>query len=234
MSVMGLDLSLGHGAAVELTRGKLSGWWIYTSTAGVDKKVGKEHSQRIPAEILKHPDKSTMQVLRVEWIGGWLFRLINDRVPTRSGIEGYAYGAAQQAHQLGELGGLVRQKLLQSLIPYRIHDPLSLKLFVAHSGLASKTDMEEAILERWGVHFDLAALDKKPGSKKQNRESAEDLADAYGLAMLMRIEMLLRAGKINLSSLAEQERRVFLRTTKPYPVNVLDRPFVSRHGIIGS
>ncbi len=45
---------------------------------------------------------------------------------------------------------------------------------------------------------------------------------------MCRTELRLRAGTLTLADLPDEERRIFLRVTKPFPLNVLDRPWIER------
>jgi hypothetical protein len=95
--------------------------------------------------------------------------------------------------------------------------------------------MEEAVKDRWGVKFgNLNCNAAKPTAKrpnpKQNRQTSQDLCDAYGLARLLLLELELRSGITKLSDLNEIEIRVFNRITKAFPVNLLDRDFTINPG----
>ncbi len=54
--VHGWDISLNHGAMVELTDGTLSNFWYYTDMAGSAAK-SKKRGHRMSPEILKIKDK---------------------------------------------------------------------------------------------------------------------------------------------------------------------------------
>jgi hypothetical protein len=124
-------------------------------------------------------------------------------------------------------------------IPFRLSDPISSKMFVTHDGLAQKDLVEREVLKRWGIDFapyNVPALERliknrktgKMVKAKPNRTTSEDLADAFGLAQLVRTEVRLRSGKLALSKLDQKEIRVFNRVTKTYPVNILAREFIQR------
>lgn len=82
-------------------------------------------------------------------------------------IEGYAYAAANQAHQLGELGGVLRVMFHESGIKWIEVAPHQLKKFVTGSGNAGKDVMLQQVYKRWGAEF------------KTSHE-----ADAYALARI--------------------------------------------------
>lgn len=63
-------------------------------------------------------------------------------------IEGYAYGRPNQAHQLGELGGVVRVALHEAGIPVVVVPPASVKTYATGKGNASKDDVLLAAVRR--------------------------------------------------------------------------------------
>lgn len=65
-------------------------------------------------------------------------------------IEGYSYASANQAHQLGELGGVVRHLLWRASVPYAVVPPNSVKKLATGSGGAGKIEVVVAARERLG------------------------------------------------------------------------------------
>jgi Holliday junction resolvasome RuvABC endonuclease subunit len=84
-------------------------------------------------------------------------------------LEGYAFTRANQAHQLGELGGLVRYWLWMSNIPWIDVGPNVLKQFVTGKGNSQKSEMMKCVYQRF--HVDC---------------SDDNIADAVGLCMIGR------------------------------------------------
>lgn len=68
-------------------------------------------------------------------------------------IEGYAYARANQAHQIGELGGLVRHRLWERGAPYIVVPPASVKTYATGKGNAGKDDVLTAAIRRGGALF---------------------------------------------------------------------------------
>lgn len=218
----GCDLSLGHGAIVQLKNGKLDNFWFWTEKAGV-AKLGKEHGSRMV--MPKGLDGGTFDVLRLAWIHDFIESRVDSERPDYIAIEAYALGKAFRAHQIGEVGGLARLLFLKKRVPFRLYDPNSVKMYAAHDGTADKTNMRWMVQRRWKCDFDRFNPPKK--GKKQDTVIAEDLSDAMALAQLVRCEAMLRSGKRALKDLAhDKERRVFLRTTKAEPVNILGRDWI--------
>lgn len=65
-------------------------------------------------------------------------------------IEGYAYGRANQAHQLGELGGVIRLALYNHELDWVEIPPKLIKLYGCGTGNASKDDVLLAAVRRFG------------------------------------------------------------------------------------
>lgn len=232
MRVHGWDISLNHGAVVELTDGELSGFWYYTDVAGSAAR-SKEHGFRL--ELPSKADKQTRAMIRLAWVESWLDKsVLVTRQPDFVAIEDYAIRAEQGAHYLGEVGGVARMLCWFRGVKFRLHDPISAKMFVTHDGTAQKDLVEECVRERWGFDFsDYNPPPPKNPNHKQARGTSEDLADAFGLAKLVDTEVNIRSGTLTLKELAhDQERKVFNRVTKTYPTSLLDRDWI--HNPAGS
>lgn len=82
-------------------------------------------------------------------------------------IEGYAYAAANQAHQVGEFGGVLRVMFHEEGFSWIEVAPSQLKQFACGNGNAPKELILQQVYKRWGVEM------------KTSHE-----ADAYVLARL--------------------------------------------------
>lgn len=78
------------------------------------------------------------------WVATWVDRA--DLVA----IEGYAYARPNQAHQIGELGGVIRHNLWTHGIPYLDVPPSNVKKYATGKGNASKDDVVDAAYRRGG------------------------------------------------------------------------------------
>jgi Holliday junction resolvasome RuvABC endonuclease subunit len=225
--VQGWDVSLNHAAMVELTDGKLTDFRYVTDKAG-DAAASKKRGARINVARLRAAygnDRHRWMMARLlemtEHLRAWA-KLTPDFV----GVEDYAVAAEQGAHYLGEIGGQARMVLWERAIPFRLHDPTSVKMFVTHDGTSPKEEIQLSVLERWGVDFSRF-------NKVKGEQTSEDLADAFGIAMMIWSEVQLRRGIIRLSDFHEKEIRVFHRVTKTNPVCLLEREWVSRETLNG-
>ncbi len=228
MRVQGYDISLNHGAVVQLLDGELENFWYYTDQVGSASK-SKKHGTRL--KLPKTKEKQIVSIARLDWIDGYFERLITEQKPDYVGIEDYALDAKRGAHYSGEVGGNARLLMWRRGVPFRLHDPLSIKMFTAHDGTCQKDAIERAVKKRWGADFSKYNQPAPKPSKRvpepfQNRRTSEDLADAYGIAQMIWTEVQLRSGHLLLRKLHQKEVRVFNRVTKSYPVSLLDREWL--------
>ena len=82
-------------------------------------------------------------------------------------IEGYAYAAKNQAHQIGELGGVIRTMLEKRGLPWIEVAPSQVKKFASGKGNAKKDLVMLNVYKKWGVEF-----------------ASSDEADAYVIARI--------------------------------------------------
>lgn len=69
-------------------------------------------------------------------------------------LEGYAFARPNQAHQLGELGGVIRLELHDRRVPYVDIPPALLKRFATGKGNATKDAMLAAAIRRFAFEGD--------------------------------------------------------------------------------
>jgi Holliday junction resolvasome RuvABC endonuclease subunit len=226
IKVLGCDISLNHAGFVLLEDGDLVDVRYFTNIVGSANR--SKCGTRLPK--FKTQDKQIKSMQRLVWIRDYIKNTILTLGANYIGIEDYALSESQGSHQLGEIGGIVRSMIFDYGVPMRLHDPFSIKMFVAHNGLAKKDQMESCVLDRWGVDFSDYNAPLSARSKKQNRQTSEDLTDAFSIAQLVWVEYLLRNGDMLMKNLHEKEVRVFNRITKAYPVNLLDRHWIVKQG----
>jgi len=223
--VQGWDISLNHGAIVQLRNGELDAYWFYSDKAGSVAR-SKKHGTRVELPTpTRQPDRQVRSIMRLDWVSRWIEQVAFASQPGYVALEDYAIGADQGAHYLGEIGGQARRLMWAYGVRYRLHDPIAVKLFIAHDATAQKDLIERSVQERWGVDFG-ACNAQSSGRGKPSRQTSEDLADAFGLAQMVWTEYQLRKGIVHLSSLHEKEIQVFNRATKAFPINVLGREWI--------
>lgn len=69
-------------------------------------------------------------------------------------IEDYAFARAQGAHQIGELGGVLRVMFVEQGLNWIEVAPAAVKKFATGKGNASKEQIAAWVQKRWGVMFD--------------------------------------------------------------------------------
>lgn len=153
-------------------------------------------------------------------------------------LEDYALRAMGRVYPIGEYGGILRTVLLNLCINpvIRENEPLTIKL-LAKGGDASKTDMYTAYTKMQvnETTLDMSAFideyEKRKAKGKKVKPVTEtcpfsDLVDSWWIARLLKNELMVRWGEWPLGMLSEQVVHILNRTTKSYPVNVLNRGFV--------
>lgn len=97
--------------------------------------------------VLK-PPKGAVGVERLGWIRREVMILVECAELVL--VEGYAFAQANRAHQMGELGGVIRLALHDADLRYLEVGPMVLKKFATGKGSAKKEDMLAAAIRRLG------------------------------------------------------------------------------------
>ena len=219
--VLGIDVSINHGAFVTLLDGRLFQYRFVTDRKKIADQM-RIHATYLEASRAK--DAGRRSLLRLDFWERYFPKVI---VPLQQyvGLEDYAYRAIQGSHQLGEVGGMVRLWLWRIGCNIRLHDPASVKAYTAHDGTADKGLMIESVNARWPetrLFFRCSEL------RGRQAPEEEDLCDAYAIAQMVWAEVRLRRGELALSDLPEKEIQVFNRCTKRWPVSILGREWLRR------
>jgi hypothetical protein len=147
-------------------------------------------------------------------VGDYVFKLTNSQVHVA--IEGYAYGARGKGiHEIHGLVEMIKQGLWAKHIPFRIYDPLSIKMAWTGHGHATKEMMQQASGREFGHEF------------RREGAAGENLADATLIAGLLHKELEIRSGRLRLEDTTEHIRKVMIRTTKAEPEAPITRGFVT-------
>ena len=148
-------------------------------------------------------------------------------------MEDYAFGAfARGIFENAEICGILKNYLYCHKINLRLIDPLSIKKWATGNGHCLKKEMSlVARSEGFDIPDKLVKVVKKSVKKVEVEDfdgPGTDLADAYFLAQMLRTELLVREGKVEIKDLREHKREIFLRVSKRFPENLVVRPFICK------
>lgn len=89
---------------------------------------------------------------RLWWLRDRLHRCLDEQTPIDLvALEGYAFGRPNQAHPIGELGGVIRLALYELKMPYAEIPPANVKKYATGKGNATKPDMRMALFQRFEI-----------------------------------------------------------------------------------
>jgi len=231
MRFSGLDLSPNHYGLITVNGlGELvAGHYMVGTKKGADLAKADD---RFTSTTYRHPtskvnpDNGYKDVMRLQFVSGDVADALHRHNPHRLALEDFAWGAEGREYQIGEVAGAVKRDMLESHIPFRLHDNISVKMFAARNGNAPKERVMDAVEERWhpGLYLFCTGAGK--------RQTEGDLCDAYVLARLAMVEWKLRHALMRPSHLYGREWTVFMRATKAQPVNVLGREWIAEPGVV--
>jgi len=227
--VVGADISVRHSALVVADQGGkvVAVRYLCAKVKNAKKALG---GTRCTPKTSKDVDGPTYEIRRLIWLRDYYERLTTEVAEiavglgvesVHVGIEDYAYRAEMKAHQIGEASGVFRLACKDLGFMLRLHDPSSVKMFATGRGNASKEEVQEGAIAKWGDQFEAQKYPEETGDGIRG-----DVADAFTLLMMTKTELDLRAGRVALGDLPKEELRIFNRITKKYPVNLLERPWL--------
>jgi Holliday junction resolvasome RuvABC endonuclease subunit len=233
--VVGVDQSASGTAAVSLVDGRLADVLFFADTKKGARELLREFGDPgratfpvaagLPRAIhVLEPvpvkgDDEVAKTRRLRAIRDALVRFLSRTNPTHVAFEGYSMTRAPVASRvLGEVGGIVRVLLADLGFPFRVYPVESIKAFATGNAAAEKAEMILACRDRWDEP-NFTRFGKTEGA-------AGNLADAYVIAQLLRLELRIRAGEEDVHRIDKVSRDVLLRTTpKRQPVPLLETPF---------
>lgn len=214
-AVVGIDQSATGTAAVALDEGGLLlGVLFWADTKSAAKTLAFRGAVT-PREVRAGDEAG--RTARLEDLRLRLGAFLDEWAPAVAALEDYALARMAFSHHLGEVGAVVRLLLWGRRVPFRVYDVQAVKMFATGNGNAEKAEVVLACRDRW-ERLNFLEYGKTTGA-------GGNVADAYVIANLLLLETALRAGRARLEDLPEVERRVFTRTTKQHPVNLLDQSF---------
>lgn len=223
--VVGIDQSANGSAAAVLEDGKLSHVLFFADT----KKSAAEWNRwtqigSFLVEVVepikpKNSDDEVGKTRRLRAIREQLSSFLRRTNPTHVAFEGYSMTKAPIASRvLGEVGGILRVLLADLGFPFRVYPVEAVKAFATGNAAAEKAEIILACRDRWDEP-NFTRFGKTDGA-------AGNLADAYVIAQLLRLELRVRAGVEDVHQIDRVSRDVLLRVTpKRQPVPILETPF---------
>lgn len=156
----------------------------------------------------------------LETINQFLKQLTPNYKPNNivSVFEGYAMGAIGRTFLIGECQGLLRMQAYNMGL-MRLYDIQGIKQFATGNGGAEKEEMLQA------YYMVKNTLIEETQLQVPFEEITDDLCDAWWIAQMLHVEIMLRHGFIDMKTLTPNARNFFNRVTDKDPVNVLARPF---------
>lgn len=103
------------------------------------------------SDVLSPPKDQNRGPARLSWFKDMFSVAIRTHHPELIFIEGYGFGAKNQAHSLGELGGILKVCIHESGVPFQIAPPTVLKMFATGKGNAEKDAVSKELFKRYGV-----------------------------------------------------------------------------------
>lgn len=220
--VVGIDQSANGTAAVALRDGALAEIVFFADTkrSAKEVRVRNEIWVRVVDPVVVKGGDEVSKALRLRAIREELTRFVAIIGPTHVAFEAYSMTRAPVASRvLGEVGGVLRLLLSDLGTRYRIYEVDAVKMFATGKANAEKADMVLACRDRWDEP-NFLRYGKTEGA-------AGNLSDAYVIAQMLRLELLVRSGEVAVEDLEPAAKAVFLRTTpKKQPVAILETPFV--------
>ena len=139
--------------------------------------LSKEASQLHPYE---YPNKDELNsgTERFAFLSNWILEILS-RFDTIDciWIEGYSYGSTgSRIFEIGENTGILKYRLFEKGIPFRVVPPTVVKKFYTGSGKADKQLLEEAFISE--TNLDLRTFLNQ--TKKQFNPSS-DIIDSYAI-----------------------------------------------------
>jgi Holliday junction resolvasome RuvABC endonuclease subunit len=142
--------------------------------------------------------------------------------PEYIGIEDYAFAAQGLVFNIAEFIGGFKSAVYDRGWKIRLYDPCTIKMYATGKGNADKVAIEDAFTKNHTGTF--PTIDSLPEYKSPKI----DIIDAYFIAKILQVELKIRHNVIDIRKLSEMETKIFQRTTKGNPENLLVREFLAK------
>jgi len=219
---VGIDFSLNGTAAVAIDDMGRPIRILYTT----DKKKynnPNEIYQKVEAlKKSKDQHRSVYNEIRkffnLENLTKFLTTIPGAQYPFFVALEDYAYGAISgSVYQIAENVGILKHWLAKQGLPFKTYSPQAVKIFATGRGNAKKKDVVKVASNL----LDLKGLVSHKGGDVAG--PGIDIADAFFVARMLRLELLIRREKLSLENIEENARKAFLTGKRE---SCLDAPFI--------
>lgn len=235
--VIGLDISLNHTGftALNIKTGEVC---FYAYVTDKEKFVLRKQICVCFTKRLKFNTNNTetREVVRSRLVRQWILNTIKDistrnMIITHAAIEGFSFASASRSvYQIGGLVEGIKSLLYSRRILMRTYSPKTIQSWAGVSNVKHKVDMIHSAIYNGFAALDtdcLLSVVKAKSGKDRVECPASDLADAYWLAHMLRTEILLRTGDMDLKKdLTDKRRKLLLNTTPKRKVNYLGYDFI--------
>lgn len=223
--IIGLDVSLNHLGMCSLrSNGELQHWAFLTDIkkfvtedpihGHLYKEVSARSDHSRHFRRIRHFTDFVLDHLKV-WKEG------DSQIVC---IEGYALNSKNtRLYETAELIGAIKRDCVTYGCRLRVHDPDTIKMYACNNGHATKDQIYARFMDETGVSLPTTTLRQE--NKSILSGPGTDVADSYFLARMGWMEQAIRTNQLRLQDLPPHLARIFVRETKAYPINLLERPY---------
>lgn len=186
----------------------------YLNLFKTKKMFVKDHILEIP----KHKN----DIDRIITKNNIIIDFINSNKVLYCAIEDYSFASKGLVYNIAENTGYLKTQLYLSNINIRLYEPTSIKMFYNGKGNADK----EAMIKTYKKNNNFLNLEDKTLNEQK---PLEDIVDSFAVCSLLRTELMLRKGLINMKDLSENVIRVFNTIHKDTKTNILNTDFINNN-----
>lgn len=140
-------------------------------------------------------------------------------LPVFVALEGYSMHSQGRVFNIAEMTAWLKRSLYEKNLPFRTYSPPSIKQFFTGFGNADKVHMGETFEKMSGPKANTYGL-------PVNRSPYSDIVDAFAIAQMLHVELLLRGGILDIEHLPKHWREAFTKTSKSRPHGYLEQDFI--------
>ena len=175
-SIVGIDYSMTSPAICVLTDGHMA--FTYWTTRKKSECIIEEDTWSVRGILFEYKDKPDEE--RFNYLAQEIFEHSVDKFPLNPktiALEDYSYASTGRAFQIGENGGVLKNRFYKS--GFKVHKiaPTQIKKFATGKGNADKEMMQTSFIEDTGLD-----MKKILGQTDKQWNPSSDVIDAYYIA----------------------------------------------------